>query len=176
MNKLASKFPWTETGRNSEEPEVEPPTSVLERFDAGTISLHAAREVRNREIHLPPVSVYRWWARRTEAVFGGILDAFFADRPGPGLVVDPFCGGGVIPLAAAIRGHHVYAQDLNPWAMQGLSGMLRLPSPDDIEQLTRKLKEAAEPLLHSAYATTFSDGEPATISHTFRVTAFEFVP
>jgi SAM-dependent methyltransferase len=169
MNKLASKSPRTEIARKSEEPEVGRPTSVLERFDAGAISLRAAREVRNREIHLPPVSVYRWWARRTEAVFGGILDAFFADRPGPGLVVDPFCGGGVIPLAAAIRGHHLYAQDLNPWAMQGLSGMLRLPSPHDIEQLTRKLEEAAEPLLRSAYATTFSDGEPATISHTFRV-------
>ncbi len=169
MNKLASKSPRTEIARNSEEPEVGRPTSVLERFDAGAISLRAAREVRNREIHLPPVSVYRWWARRTEAVFGGILDACFADRPGPGLVVDPFCGGGVIPLAAAIRGHHLYAQDLNPWAMQGLSGMLRLPSPDDIEQLTRRVEEAAEPLLRSAYATTFSDGEPATISHTFRV-------
>src|ERR1019366_1453616 len=66
-------------------------------------------------------------------------------------------------------GHHLYAQDLNPWAMQGLSGMLRLPSPDEIQQLTKQLEEAAEPLLRSAYATIFSDGEQATISHTFRV-------
>ena len=41
MNRLALKSPRTETGRNSEEPEVEPPASVLERFDAGTISLRA---------------------------------------------------------------------------------------------------------------------------------------
>jgi len=30
------------------------------------------------------------------------------------MVSDPFAGGGVIPLAAALRGHRVYAQDLNP--------------------------------------------------------------
>jgi putative DNA methylase len=169
MNKATSKSLRADVARNSGEPEVGYQSSVLERFDAAVVSLRAAREVRNREIHLPPVSVYRWWARRTEAVFGGILDAFFADRSGPGLVVDPFSGGGVIPLAAAIRGHHVYAQDLNPWAMQGLAGMLRLPNPSEIQQLERQLQEAAEPLLRSAYATTFSDGEPATISHTFRV-------
>src|ERR1035437_5610482 len=103
MNKLASKSSRAEVARKREEPEAECQSSVLERFDAAAVSVRAAREVRNRKIHLPPVSVYRWWARRTEAVFGGILDAFFADRPGPGLVVDPFCGGGVIPLAAAIR-------------------------------------------------------------------------
>src|ERR1039458_2846352 len=169
MNKSASKSRPAKVARQIDEPEVGDHTGVLERFDSVAVSLRAAREVRNREIYLPPVAVYRWWARRTEAVFGGILDAFFADRPGPGLVVDPFCGGGVIPLAAAIRGHHLYAQDLNPWAMQGLSGMLRLPSPDEIQQLTKQIEEAAEPLLRSAYATTFSDGEQATISHTFRV-------
>ena len=169
MNKLASKSRPAKVARQIDEPEVGDHTGVLERFDSVAVSLRAAREVRNREIHLPPVSVYRWWARRTEAVFGGILDAFFSNRSGSGLVVDPFSGGGVIPLAAVIRGHSVYAQDLNPWATQGLAGMLRLPSPSEIHQLERQLQEAAETLLRSAYATTFSSGEPATISHTFRV-------
>src|ERR1022692_655760 len=125
MNKSASKSRPAKVARQIDEPEVGDHTGVLERFDSVAVSLRAAREVRNREIHLPPVSVYRWWARRTEAVFGGILDAFFSNRSGSGLVVDPFSGGGVIPLAAVIRGHSVYAQDLNPWATQGLAGMLR---------------------------------------------------
>ncbi len=169
MNELASKSQRATGTRQTQEIEASDRTSVLERFDPAAVSVRAAKEVRNREIHLPPVSVYRWWARRTEAVFGAVLDAYFLNDPGPGLVVDPFSGGGVIPLAAVIRGHRVYAQDLNPWATQGLGGMLRLPSPSEIHHLERQLQEVAEPLLRSAYATRFSNGEPATISHTFRV-------
>lgn len=90
--------------------------SPLRHFDAAAVSSKVRREVRNREVHLPPVSTYRWWARRTEAVNGAILDAVSADRPGRMVVSDPFAGGGIIPLAAVMRGHSVYAQDLNPWA------------------------------------------------------------
>lgn len=169
MNEVATKSRRARDTRQTKEIEVVERTSVLERFDPSAVSMRAAKEVRNREIYLPPVSVYRWWARRTEAVFGAVLDAVFVDRAGGALVVDPFSGGGVIPLAAVIRGHQVYAQDLNPWATQGLAGMLRLPSPRDIHHLERQLQEAAEPALRAAYATTFSNGEPATISHTFRV-------
>ena len=88
--------------------------SPLRHFDAEAVSSRVRREVRNREVHLPPVSTYRWWARRTEAVNGSIIDAVSADRPGRMVVSDPFAGGGVIPLAAVMRGHSVYAQDLKP--------------------------------------------------------------
>lgn len=169
MNRLASDTARAAVARPIEDPNAGGVGSVLARLDSSAVSERAAREVRNREIHLPPVSVYRWWARRTEAVFGAVLDAWSADRSGAGLVVDPFSGGGVIPLAAATRGQRVYAQDLNPWATQGLAGMLRLPAAREIRELERQLRERAEPLLRSAYATTFSSGEPATISHTFRV-------
>ena len=85
--------------------------------EPGEVSAAARAETRNREVHLPPVSVYRWWARRTEAVNGAILDCASQDHPGERmLVADPFAGGAIIPLAAVIRGHQVYAQDLNPWA------------------------------------------------------------
>ena len=108
---------------------IEAIASPLRHIDAGAVSRAARAETRNREVYLPPVSVFRWWARRTEAVNGAVIDAVTAERGSdePLLVVDPFAGGGVIPLAALIRGHRVYAQDINPWAAAGLDRHARTP-------------------------------------------------
>lgn len=143
--------------------------SSLRHLDPEVIDEAARRETRNREVHLPPVSVYRWWARRTQAVNGAVLDAIALDRPGRLTVADPFAGGGVIPLAALLRGHQVYAQDLNPWAAQGLAVMLGLPTPKELAASGKRLHAQAEATLKRAYATQFPDGEAAAISHTFRV-------
>jgi SAM-dependent methyltransferase len=117
------------------------------------------------------VSVYRWWARRTEAVNGALLDAAAKElnRGEPLLVADPFAGGGVIPLAALRRGHKVYAQDLNPWVGAGLSTMLALPSPARLQEAGEALIERCERLSQKAYSTTFANGERAQILHTLRV-------
>jgi putative DNA methylase len=143
--------------------------SPLRHLRATEIGDRAKVESRNREVYLPPVSVYRWWARRTEAVNGAIIDAYSKDHPERLLVADPFAGGGVIPLAAVLRKHQVYAQDLNPWAAEGLCGMLGIPTAKTIREARNRLHELAKPLLAEAYATTFSDGAQAEIAHTFRV-------
>lgn len=146
-----------------------PIRSVLRHLDTVAVSAAARLETRNREVHLPPVSTYRWWARRAESVFGAIIDAVTTDRPGRLLVADLFAGGGVIPLAAVIRGHRVYAQDLNPWAVTGIVGMLGPPDPAALRRAAAAFAELAAPLVQRAYSTRFASGEPATIAHTFRV-------
>ena len=145
--------------------------SPLRHLDPQAVSRAARAETRNREVYLPPVSVFRWWARRTESVNGAVIDAFSAERGGNDriLVVDPFAGGGVIPLAALLRGHRVYAQDINPWAAIGLTAMLGLPEPDEIREGVASLAHRITALVSAAYGTTMSDGRPGTISHTFRV-------
>ena len=145
--------------------------SPLRHLDADAVSRAARAETRNREVYLPPVSVFRWWARRTEAVNGAVIDAVTAERGSdePLLVVDPFAGGGVIPLAALIRGHRVYAQDINPWAAAGLTSMLGLPEPAAIREGVAALAQRITPLVTAAYGTTMTDGQPGTITHTFRV-------
>jgi putative DNA methylase len=143
--------------------------SPLRHLDLAAIDSAAQRESRNRELHLPPVSVYRWWARRTESVNGAIVDAFLVDRPGRNLIADPFSGGGVIPLAALIRGQRVYAQDLNPWAADGLAVMLGLPDPVELETAWRAVEDETKVFFRSAYETKFRDGAPGVIAHTFRV-------
>ena len=131
----------------------------------------ARAETRNRERHLPPISVYRWWARlKTELVNGALRDAVAAEFASPNLVVaDPFAGGGIIPLAALVRGHAVYAQDLNPWVAEGLASMLNLPTRAALEAAGQHFFAAAGPLANKAYGTTFSDGTPAVIAHSLRV-------
>jgi len=144
-------------------------TSPLRHLEPRAVDAAARIESRNREVHLPPVSTYRWWARRTEAVNGAVLDAIAKDQPTKLLVADLFAGGGVIPLAAAIRGHRVYAQDLNPWAARGLKAMLNLPTAEAVENASNALRRAMAPVLAEAYGTRWSTGEEATVSHTFRV-------
>ncbi len=150
--------------------------SPLRHLDARAISEAAQAESRNREVHLPPVSAYRWWARRTVAVNGKILEAAARDHGQGGdassprmLVADIFAGGGVIPLAAVLAGHKVYAQDLNPWAAFGLHGMLDLPPAGALASGMKTLFPLVEPILKKAYATVMADGEPGDVSHTFRV-------
>ena len=143
--------------------------SILRDLDAVSVSTAAKAETRNREVALPPITVYRWWARRTEAINGAILDAASQQLNRPLLVADPFAGGGVIPLAAAIRGHSVYAQDINPWAALGLAVMLELPDADALLAASQELARTVQDVVNAAYATKFSDGRVAEISHTLRV-------
>ena len=147
--------------------------SPLRHLDTVAVSSAAKVESRNREIHVPPLSTYRWWARRTAAVNGGILDAVASDTDGRLLVADVFAGGGVIPMAAVSRGHQVYAQDLNPWPAAGLTAMLGLPTAENIQAAAGVLEQWAHTEIAAAYGTTLSDGTHGLISHTFRVATAE---
>lgn len=144
--------------------------SILANLDERSVSEAARRESRNREKFLPPLSTFRWWARRTGAVNEAILDSaatYFGKTTLD--VVDPFAGGGTIPLVALKAGHNVYAQDLNPWAVAGIRRMLTLPRSKDLWEAHQRLDVLAAPLLEAAYGTTMRDGRPASLVHTYRV-------
>lgn len=143
--------------------------SVLRHLDVATINTGARVEARSRQSALPPITTYRWWARRTEAVTGALIDAANIDQPGRLVVADPFTGGGVIALSALLRGHRVYAQDINLWAAQNLMTMLSLPQADRLEPAAERLRLHVADRLEVAYGTSFEDGTPATVAHTIRV-------
>lgn len=145
--------------------------SVLRHLDTNTLASSVRRESRARQWHLPPVSVYRWWARRTESVTGAIIDAISSDSEGNDrlLIADPFAGGGVIALAALLRGHRIYAQDINPWAAHGLASMIDLPTASELSRAANRLRGEVEDLLSSAYGTSMADGTSGTLGTTLRV-------
>ena len=93
----------------------------LSELDVKRISATARAESRNREKFYPPISTFRWWARRTVAVVEGVLEAYVKSRGQQKILVcDPFAGGGAVGLAAVIGGHKAYLQDINAWATSGL--------------------------------------------------------
>lgn len=146
------------------------PDSILARIDERSVSDAARKESRNREKYLPPLTVFRWWARRTSAVNSAVLSAavkaFGAERL---FVLDPFAGGGTIPLVALRAGHRIHAQDLNPWAASGIAQMLTLPEPDELLNAFEQLHEASLPTLRYAYSSLDPEGNEATLLHMFRV-------
>ena len=145
------------------EAETEPGLNIEE------IDELAVRETRRRDAVLPPVSVYRWWARRADAVNGAIVEATESDMGSDLLVVDPFAGGGVIPLSVLSRGHRVYAQELDPWAAYGMAAMLTLPAETDLDPWIQRLEEMCATDISNAYSTTSKAGASATVSQTLRV-------
>ena len=144
--------------------------SILSQLDTAEVSEAARRESRNREVHLPPLSVFRWWARRTAAVNDAVLTAANQVMGDDRLaVLDPFAGGGTIPLVVLRAGHRVHAQDLNPWATYGIARMLSLPPADELAKAEQILHEQSASIVRDAYSTVMEDGREAALVHTYRV-------
>lgn len=58
---------------------------------------------------------HAWPARMHRSIAATLLDAL---PPASDLVVDPFCGGGTVPIEARVRGRTVIGVDLNPLALR----------------------------------------------------------
>ncbi|WP_263840084.1 hypothetical protein [Salinibacter sp.] len=142
--------------------------SILDLIDFSKTSKRARKESRSRETHLPPVSTYRWWARRTSAVSDAVVEAA-VQKEGIDALCDPFAGGGTFTLSALLKDVSAYGQDVNPWAASGLATMLDLPSSEVLKESARKLEEAASDQIENAYQTEFRNGDEAEIAHTLRV-------
>lgn len=127
-----------------------PPHSLLEGIDWSALDKRVSREQRNREVYSPAVSLFRWWARRPHALIGEILDA----TEGPSLnVSDPFSGGGTVALEAVRRGHHIYAQEIHPWAANGLATALDRVDPATLAEAGEKWLAALAEKRSALYGT-----------------------
>jgi adenine-specific DNA methylase len=119
-------------------------------FKWAALSRRVQREQRNREDYSPTISTYRWWARRSHALIGALIERAQIVL-GPEIVVsDPMAGGGTVAVEAARRGLQVHAQDVNPWAAFGLETTLRPVDPKLVEQaaevLVARLRRASRTL------------------------------
>lgn len=163
---------WQVTGFTKEDVEGAPEAARRRTWDGQggdlVLAAHGTHRLPKPQVHTGVRGDGQLRRHRSRSRASRVLGK---DRPGRLLVVDPFAGGGVIPLAATLRKHWTYAQDLNPWAAAGLVGMLDLPNAKDLAKARDSLSILLGPILVEAYATTFSDGSNASVSHTFRVLA-----
>ncbi len=138
--------------------------SILSAIDWRRVGRVAQREQNNRERYAPVVSSYRWWARRPHSVMGAILGAAQGIYGDQFIVADPFSGGGTVTVEAARRGLTAYAQDLYPWAAEGLATAL---TPTNCEEF----KAAADVLLASLghHRTKYRTADGGELTHILRV-------
>lgn len=119
-------------------------------FKWAALSRRVKREQRNREDYSPTISTYRWWARRSHALIGALIERAQTVLGSAMVVSDPMAGGGTVAVEAARRGLQVHAQDVNPWAAFGLETTLRPVDPKLVEQaaelLVTRLRRASRTL------------------------------
>ncbi len=129
-------------------------TSLISELGWSELELEIRAQQRNREVHTPPISTFRWWARRSHALIGAVLDEAKNGAGGRLTVADPFSGGGTVAIEAARRDLDVYAQDLHPWAVAGLRAALTPVDPDELDRASGKLLSSLAPLRRELYGTT----------------------
>lgn len=127
--------------------------SLLAGLDWPEVEQLVRAHQRNREVHTPPISAFRWWARRSHALIGALLDQAKEAAGGQLTVADPFSGGGTVAVEAARRELDVYAQDLHPWAVAGLRAALTPVDAEGLERASRKLLAALAPVRAELYRT-----------------------
>lgn len=141
--------------------------ALIQQVNWASVNKATRREVRNREIHCPAISLFRWWARRPHALARALLKASRLRRND--LISDPLSGGGTVTIEAAVSGHRVYAQDINPWPTWGLQVALDGVAPSrlkaGIDSFWRRLRETVA----SEYATNCPEHGSGEILHTFWV-------
>jgi 16S rRNA G966 N2-methylase RsmD len=91
--------------------------------------------------------LHKYWARKPHNVLGQLVEAL---TPSNGLVVDPFCGSGVLLREAAVRGRRSLGFDVNPIAVLLSRVTLDPPTPAafqaEIAPVLEKAREAAASL------------------------------
>lgn len=143
--------------------------TILGRLDWSDVARRVQLQQRRRERDTPTVSMYRWWARRSHALVGSLIDA--GSDGATITVADPFSGGGTVAIEAARRNHRIYAQDLHPWAAYGLATTLDDVSPRALSAAAVELLKGLQPLRASLYGTTCPEHGTAEITHFFWVRA-----
>lgn len=131
--------------------------ALVSHIDWSQIEALVRAQQRNREVHTPSISLFRWWARRPHALIGGILDAATNEGTTAPVISDPFSGGGTVALEAARRGLTTYAQDLHPWAITGLRSALEEVDSDELAKAASLLLESLNSTRQELYATSCPD-------------------
>jgi putative DNA methylase len=102
---------------------VDDPSAHPERFTSET-----AQEVERRRLFAIIEELVKWDNSSDERVLSAARAEIMRSYNGvPPPIVDPFCGGGSIPLEAQRLGLEAHASDLNPVAVLITKGLIEIP-------------------------------------------------
>lgn len=141
--------------------------SILSKIDWGIVNRRTRLEVRNREVHCPPISLFRWWARRPHSLVASLLSN--SSLSSGSVVGDPFSGGGTVTLEALRLGLDVYAQDINPWPVWGLKTALDEVSSIELCRVVETFLTAVRAKVNNAYESRCCSHGKSEVLNTFRV-------
>jgi len=102
------------------------------------------------ETHPPDYQMHKYWSRKP----ANVLSSYLADLlPKNAVVVDPFCGSGVLLREASILGHSCVGMDVNPVAI-ALSKFTTAPelSVADYSEAAMQMLNTIRGVCESAYA------------------------
>lgn len=158
------------------EPEYTGPFRLEHRYDVPFVARLAIREKQVQQSYRPIIGIHKWFARRPGSVFRSLVLSEFADGPlaenywqnndRPGLVADPFMGGGTTIYESLRVGLSVVGSDINPmsyWLVRQGVERLDLKQFSDIgEKVWRRLRDRVGELYET---TCLSCGNLADVKY-----------
>lgn len=106
--------------------------------------------------------LHKYWARKPHNVLGQLIEELTPDE---GVVVDPFCGSGVLLREASIRGRRSIGIDVNPIAVLLSSVTLEPPPPAAFQAAIGPVLDAVRSASNSLYGSTATGAEVRYVVH-----------
>src|SRR5579859_465131 len=156
---------------------ADPPPRLEDRFDAAFTAALALREKQIQQNYRPIIGVHKWFARRPGTLFRNLLlaefngpeaaeKAFFRGHRLPGVIADPFMGGGTPLIEANRLGFHVVGTDINPMAYWIVRQELGELDPAAFTATAAQVAADVDAQIGPLYATDCRQcGLPATVKY-----------
>ena len=99
--------------------------------------------------HTPEYLLHKYWARKPH----NIISSFLKDLvPEGGVVVDPFCGSGVVLREAQKLGLTAFGFDVNPIACLISSVLVNPPTTDDFKNAVEAILDSIGEIVNESYS------------------------
>jgi 16S rRNA G966 N2-methylase RsmD len=108
----------------------------------------ALPEIIPARTHPPEYLMHKYWARKPHNVISTFIESLV---PEGGLIVDPYCGSGVVLREAAIRGIQSVGFDINPIAVLISRVTAQPPGLEEFNKVVCPLVESFEKRAFSEY-------------------------
>jgi DNA modification methylase len=119
------------------------------KFKNEIVPIQTAINPPSRQAFQPRYRMIRWWARKPWWVIREYIEHY--TQPGD-IILDPFCGSGIVPTEALILRRKVIAVDLNPIATFITRITVQPMKLEEIEANFKKIENGVADKINSLYS------------------------